>query len=426
MHLKNKSPVVTAANPIVYKTQRDQLAFDRRTHRLLSLCPLAVPQQEFLASTSEHPAFVIQYLDQQRQYQQLTSHQASTTTTRVEADGDGTILTAVFRGIAGLDLEATTRVRLSASDPLSRWNITIRNGAGIELVAVQYPFVVCAYRLGGKPGTERLLLPHGFGQLIPTPTPQMLGPDCSTAWELRPENGSCNHYPGGQFAQFLAYYNNRAGLYLACEDTAGNVKRFRTVHREPGMRIGVAHIGDWPKRGERTLEYDTVLGSFSGNWYTAAGQYRDWSLRQKWGTPLYRRTDVPSWLLESPPYITIRPQGILDDGPVLPVKEFLPYEKCIALLAKIARRIEAPLVAVMMGWERGGSWVYPDCFPPIGGDASIRRFTTLARKRGWRVGSFCNGTRWVVGHNWNGYDGRTYYKQHGGDQSVCRLPDGQA
>ncbi len=420
------SPAATTARPIICKTQRDRLAFEPRTHRLLSLRPLAIRNHEFIAATPEQPVFTIQYLDKQRQYQTLTSQQASSPTTRVATDGDVTILTATFRRIAGLDLEVTTRVRLCQSDPLSRWTIAVRNAAGIELVDIQYPFVVCAYKLGGKPDSEALLMPHDFGRLIRNPTLEILGPDCPAAWQLNREWGAFSHYPGGQFAQFLAYYNNRAGLYLACEDTEGNVKRFRALHREPGMRLGVAHIGDWPRRGSRTLEYDTVLGSFTGDWYAAAGQYRAWSLKQKWGKPLCRRTDIPDWLLESPPYISIRPQGVLDTGPVFPIKEFLPYEKCIPLLARIARRVEAPLVAVIMGWERGGSWVYPDCFPPVGGDHSLKQFTQLARARGWRVGSFCNGTRWVVGHHWNGYDGRPYYEKHGGEQSVCRLPDGQA
>ena len=78
--------------------------------------------------------------------------------------------------------------------------------------------------------------------------------------------------------------------------------------------------------------------------------YRAWSLAQKWGTPLHRRTDVPAWLLESPAYITIRPQGILDDGRFFR-EEFLPYEeKCIPLLARLAERV-GPMVAVMMGWS---------------------------------------------------------------------------
>jgi hypothetical protein len=227
-----------------------------------------------------------------------------------------------------------------------------------------------------------------------------------------------------QFAQFLAYYNDRGGLYLACQDTEGNVKRFRALHREPGVRLGVAHMGDWPRQGQRTIEYDTILGSFSGDWYDAAAMYRAWSLAQKWGTPLHRRADVPAWLLESPAYITIRPQGILDDGPVFPVQEFLPYEdKCIPLLARLAERV-GPLTAVMMGWERAASWVYPDCFPPVGGDASMTEFTRQARQRGWHIGSFCNGSRWVIGHLWNGYDGRDYFRQHGGDACVCREADG--
>jgi hypothetical protein len=411
---------------IVVKTMCERLALDRKTHRLLSLRSHAAPGQEFIASAPEHPVFAIQYLDRERQYRQLTSLEATAVSSRVERKDGVTTLTAEFRRIGGLDLDVTTAVRASPAEPLSRWKVAVRNGAGIEIVDVQYPFVVCRYGLGGKAGSEKLLLPHFYGQLIPAPSMAGLGPDCPPAWQLNRENGSFSHYPGGQFAQFLAYYNDRAGLYLACEDPEGNVKRFRALHREPGMRLGVAHIGDWPRRGERRLEYDTVLGSFTGDWYAAAGMYREWSLRQKWATPLHRRTDVPAWLLESPPYITIRPQGVLDAGPVFPVKEFLPYEKCIPLLARIARRVKSSLVAVIMAWERGGSWVYPDCFPPVGGEKSLKRFAAEACRRGWRLGSFCNGTRWVVGHNWNGYDGRDYYRKHHGDRGVCRLPDGSA
>lgn len=114
----------------------------------------------------------------------------------------------------------------------------------------------------------------------------------------------------------------------------------------------------------------------------------------------------------------------MDAGPVHPIQEFLPYEKCLPLLEGIARAVDSPLVAVIMAWERGGSWVYPDCFPPIGGEESVSSFARACRARGWRVGSFCNGTRWVTGHSWNGYDGRDYYGEHHGEQSVSREADG--
>jgi hypothetical protein len=127
--------------------------------------------------------------------------------------------------------------------------------------------------------------------------------------------------------------------------------------------------------------------------------YRDWSLQQKWAaTPLSKRTDVPEWLLDSPPHIILRIQGELDIGPTAPNQAFLPYRKALPLLDELSERIDSPIVPVIMSWERAGPWVYPDCFPPVGGEESLREFTEMARERGWRIGTFANGTRWVVGH----------------------------
>ena len=146
------------------------------------------------------------------------------------------------------------------------------------------------------------------------------------------------------------------------------------------MRLGIAHVGDWPAHGERRLEYDVVLGSFQGDWYDAADLYRDWSLRQQWAAPWQCR-DVPRWLLDSPVYITVRLQGYMDDERMT-IEAFLPYERCIPLLERISRRVEVPLAVVLMAWERGGPWVYPDCFPPAGGDRSITDFGKMVLRPG--------------------------------------------
>ena len=60
-------------------------------------------------------------------------------------------------------------------------------------------------------------------------------------------------------------------------------------------------------------------------------------------------------------------QGELDVGPAQPNTQFLPYTKTIPLLEAVASRVESPVVPVIMAWERPGPWVYPDCFPPVGG-----------------------------------------------------------
>ena len=407
------------------RTSRDTLKFDAGTGRLVSFRSDLAPQQEFMDPSPDHPVCAIQWLDGHRMARWMDSHRARSIKVRCERAGKGQRLTIACIGLGGVDLNLAGSVCVSPDEPMSRWTCSLTNHAGVEIVDVQFPFVVAKYKLGGKAGSETIALPHNFGRLIRAPSMQELGPDGLACWDFSARGGGCgwNHYPGAYFAQFMAYYNDRAGLYMAMEDTGGHVKRFKPLHREPGIRFGVSHIGDWPQQGARELGYDVVLGSFAGDWWDAAGMYRDWSLRQKWAVPLQKK-NVPTWLAESPVYITIRPQGILDAGPVHPVKEFLPYEKCVPMLEKVAAAVDAPLAVILMGWERAGSWVYPDCFPPVGGEASMRRFIRWIRKRGWHAGSFCNGTRWVTSHNWNGYDGGEYFDRRDGRASVCRHPDG--
>ncbi|MCX7598441.1 MAG: DUF6259 domain-containing protein [Armatimonadetes bacterium] len=407
------------------ETARDQLKFDATSGRLISLKFKSRPRRELVFSRPDDPTFVLQYFSPMREYRMLTSHDAETTTISVSDVRGRRRLVMDFGKLGGLDVHVRAEVESAADWECSYWRIAVNNKAGLEIVDVQFPIVVARCPMTGEPGTGTVVLPQYMGQVLHNPSPQTIPEDKPQAWQLSKTWPSTFHYPGSVFAQFLAYYRNGLGVYVACDDTQGHMKLFRALRRGRGLRLGVAHVGDWPTHGRRKLPYAVRIRSFAGDWYDAAEIYRSWALKQKWARPLHKRQDVPQWLLDSPPHITVRLQGYVDDGPVFPVKEFLPYEKCIPLLGKIAERVGAPLVAVLMSWEHGGPWVYPECFPPVGGEASLMHFVKMARQRGWRVGSFCNGTRWVMAHRWNGYDGREFFFQHGGERSVCRLPNGE-
>jgi hypothetical protein len=416
------APLMTpaAGGRIALANRNHRLQFDSRTAQLLSLRP-AAGGPEFIAGGPSHPVFVIQYLDTEKQFQQIPSGEARNVVVRRPQKD---LLQAEFIGLGGKDLDATVTVRIE--NTLSRWSIAVRNHTGLLITDVQFPFVVVPYSLGGTPGSEALLRPLISGQLIRAPKPADFEQDSPKAWQFLPENHDTWHYPGLTFAQFLACYGSRAGVYIACDDTSGAVKWIKPVHRDPGIRLGIAHAGDWPTRGERKLEYDVVLRTFTGDWYDAAEIYRDWSLKQTWArTPLHERRDIPAWLLKSPPHIIVRIQGQVDDGPAPPNQEFLPYRKIIPLIEPIAQRAGSGVVPVIMSWERPGPWIYPDCFPPAGGEESLREFTQLARQRDWHIGTFCNGTRWVTGHRWTRYDGTGYFEERGGARSVCRTHDGR-
>ncbi|MEW6750805.1 MAG: DUF6259 domain-containing protein [Candidatus Latescibacterota bacterium] len=407
---------------VTLETAGEVLRFHAGTGALLSLRSKAAPDQEFIEAGADTPLLSLQYLDGEGQFHQVgprRSRRAWVTAFRGGVD-------IVVRRLGGLDIDAQITVMGSPHEPMSRWSLYVRNGTDLRIAEVQFPFVICRYRLAGTPGSEAALWPFNAGVLYQTPEPQHLAPDCPHTWQMVPENGDQTHYPGLIFAQFLAYYNDRAGVYLACQDATGRIKRLRPVHRAPGLRLGVSHVGDWPVCGDRRLEYEVVLGTFTGDWRAAAELYRQWSLQQRWAQrPLRTRTDVPGWLLDSPPHVIVRLQGELDIGPAEPKEEFLPYPKIVPLLERLAARLQAPLVPVIMSWERPGPWIYPDCFPPVGGEDTLRQFCEMARERGWHIGSFCNGTRWVVGHYWSGYDGRDDFVARDGPASVCRTASGE-
>ena len=70
---------------------------------------------------------MIQYLNGEKQFQQIASTEAK----EVNVKSDARTLTAEFTGLGGLDLAATVTVRLADGDPLSYWSISIRNHANL-------------------------------------------------------------------------------------------------------------------------------------------------------------------------------------------------------------------------------------------------------------------------------------------------------
>ncbi len=390
------------------------LGICERTARLVSLRSKAAPGQEFLAVDETTPAFMVQYLDDQRRYRQLCSLDARPSVD-VRDEADERVLRARFDQLGGLDLTVVLEVRTSEARPLSRWSLELDSRAELDVTDIQFPFVVCAYKLAGAPGSEALVWPLGAGVLMTDIRPGQLQPDNPHSWQFVPTNTDTHHYPGYTFAQFLAYYNDRAGLYLACEDVEGRIKVIKPLHHPSGIRLCIGHVGDWPSPGKRRLEYDTVVGTFAGDWTAAATLYRDWSLQQPWARrTLSERTDVPEWLRDAPPHLAVRIQGEIDDGPTEPNQGLIPYVKALEPLGRLEQRLGAPVLPVLMAWERPGPWIYPDCFPPAGGEGALRELAGLVRDNGGHLGSFCNGTRWVTGHYWSNYDGRAYFDEHDG------------
>jgi len=400
------------------------LEIDEQNGALSSVRDKREPGREMLASGHESlPLFTIQYLDEERRFRQVSSDQAQSCGVERRDEGEVACALIHYEDIGGLGLDAEVRIRCPRDGQLTYWSLSLTQSSPVNVTDVQFPFVVVPYRYDDG-GPTNLLVPLREGQLFRHPQPEQLEPDHPGAWQFVDDEQHFLHYPGSTFAQFLAYYDDNLGIYLGCHDPDGQTKNIKPVHHRNGIRLGMSHVVGWSGTGRRDLGYEVALGVYSGDWYVAADIYKDWYETTIQTTPLHRREDIPLWLLDSPLHVVMRIQGQLDDGPAPANREFVPYENALSALEDLSEQVDSPLVPIIMSWEQPGPWVYPDSFPVAGGDESLRSFTTAARSRGWHVGTYCNGTQWVTGHKWTGYDGEDYYRAHLGAETVCRLPDG--
>lgn len=405
------------------RTSQYILTLSEQTGALHALRPVTEAASDLLvAPESTRPLFVVQYLNHEQQFCQMSSAQAHTCEIERDEHPTETTVQLRYRNFAEFDIDVDVTVRCPHDEQLSYWSLKLTQRAPLTITDVQFPFAVVPYRYDGT-GSTALLIPRSGGVLYCEPRPEDLTPDASDAWQFGENQFNFGHYPGTTFAQFLAYYHDRAGVYLGCHDTTGAIKLIKPVHHRSGIRLGIAHVTGWDAPGVHQLGYETVLGVFHGDWYDAADIYRRWYLAAAQPADrLDQRSDVPEWLRDSPLHVVLRIQGELDQGPAEPHPEFVPYENALPLLDRLAEQVDAPVTPIIMSWEHPGPWVYPESFPVAGGDESLRAFAAAARERGWHVGTYCNGTRWVIEHKWTGYDGRDYYERERGEETICRLP----
>ncbi|MGJ6981554.1 DUF6259 domain-containing protein [Aestuariimicrobium soli] len=383
-----------------------------------------------LAATDDPPALLIHLLEgagtPEARLRPVTSQQAAAVGSSVVNDGDGRTHRFTFTDLDGTGLDAVLSVRVPAGSRLTHWTIEVTQPVGLRVADVQFPWVVVPYATDAHP--TRTLYPYRDGFLYPSLTPLELEADHASVWSWENDTDVWHHHPGSTIAPFVAHLTDEGGVYLGCHDTTGQVKHVKAVHHRLGdsgaMRLAASHVVGRTEPGTWTLPYDVVLAAVDGDWHDAADLYRDFYDREVAAPRLHERDDVPDWLLDSPIHVVLRACGTDDAAPTDPNAEVVPYENALPALDAIAEATGSPVLPILMSWEGPGPWVYPESFPPVAGEASLRAFADQVRARGWHLGTYANGTQWVTEHKWSGYDGRDHFRQAGGAETVCRRPDG--
>jgi len=299
----------------------------------------------------------------------LTSRDA--TSRRLERLSDGLTLRFAHEKLA-------VECRLSASPdrPGIRWGIRLENSTRQPLCAVEFPLVACPLALGDSPDDDAILYPSLEGVLLWRPS-RHFGRGARVA----------RRYPGQVCAQLLYYFDPAGGLYLAAHDTAGYPKE-PVVGREGGALV-LTWRHCFPSQAERVVEtaYDVVMRAGGATWHDGADIYRAWAERNApWCEKKLLERDVPRWLLRANVFLNYNATD----------PNFVPAEKADARFRAYRKFLGVPIVACAFGWEKHGSWIGPDYFPPKCGEAHYRELCRRLAGRGDHFQVFTSGFRWGV------------------------------
>lgn len=278
----------------------------------------------------------------------LKSSQAKDTSAALQrADGE---VKAVLRfsrfGTDGLSVEVVGACR--PTQPLSRWSIRVKSGPGIRLAAVRFP-IVNAVPVIGNPDDDFLVLPALPGTLIENPARNWMTGQSVTL-----------QYPGNLSAQFIAYQDRTAGVYMAGMDAGSHPMALAVAKRGDGFAVQHEYTPLAAPGEDWESPYPVALGVTQGAWYDTADLYKQWAVRQPWcAKTLAQRDDVPAWWKAGQAVHVCEVRTY--DGRRTCNGSY--YAKLPDHLRTFREKIGGPVLAMLAGWENHRRWTAGDYFP---------------------------------------------------------------
>ncbi len=262
-------------------------------------------------------------------------------------------------------------VSLKRNKPLSNWEISVSNYKNIRIRQIIFP------RISGLKdnGEEYLAVPHWMGEIMRNPRNHL----AFAKNDIRKFEWT---YPGLSL-QCLALYNpDSCGFYAASNDSLVYIKNFSLtldtlntltyrMHNFPSLNTSQSSC---------RLPYSGVIGSFKGDWVSAAEIYREWGSGQRWARLSRLKNELtPEWLENTALWIWNRGRS----GNVL-----IPA-------ADLKRRLALP-VSVFWHWWHGCSYDdgFPEYVPPREGKGSFVSAISEAKKKGIRSIVYMNQRLW--------------------------------
>ena len=316
------------------------------------------------------------------------------------------------------NLSANVFLRCPKNEPFVYWSCEIKNSTGMIIEWIELPGNVFENTLKGQGGNSELFWPFGEGCIVDDVTIREKNDWlCYREWTYQ-SNGYTGVFPGPISMQFMAYYNELGGVYLATHDTAGNMKTFEYHSHEGGLCLEIRHYANGCDTDYK-MEYEIVTGVFEGDWHDAAEIYRTWiETTDILPKKIKDRNDLPTWYDKSPVVAIYPIRGRKDNGDMTP-NLYYPYENIFPYIDSYAKKMNVKIMALPMHWEGTAPWAPPYVWPPYGGEEQFKEFSRKLHEKNHLLGVYCSGIGWTEHSYLNEMDISDKYK----DEYICRTPD---
>ncbi len=203
-------------------------------------------------------------------------------------------------------------------------------------------------------------------------------------------------YPITMNTQFVALYNDQAGLFVATFDSEGNYKKM-SVSMEKGndLRVGVEHLQPEVPGVDVSLTYDTVIGTYNGDWRDAADLYKQWAVQQPWcARTISEREDLPSYFTEGAALLAV---PFLHEMPQYKLFPFEMIERLPEIADRYRQQTGLPHIGFApFGWENRGCWAGINYFPARPSNEVWRKINRELKSGGNFTFMMPSGYKWVV------------------------------
>ena len=306
----------------------------------------------------------------------VSAGSARQSSAEIAKQSDGDVLVMRWSDFPETDLSVEVTVRCETGQPLTLWTIKVDNRTTKPISAVRFPRVATPLQIG-EPTDDVLILPALPGVQINDP---------AESWSV----GKMVKldYPGALSAQFLAWQDQSAGLFLSSRDAESHPLSLVVTRQSDGFQFWheytlplSAGLGKWES------PYPVALGVTQGSWHNSADLYKQWAVKQPWcAKTLAQRDDIPDWW-KAGPDVHVCAVRTYDDKRVCNGSY---YPRLLEHLQTYRQKIDGPVVAMLASWEQHRRWTAGDYFP-IFDEPQAKQVIGQLKQDGFRPFFFLSG-----------------------------------